>query len=176
MEVVVCCHNGWIHPCQSSPQWELGPLVRASVTESGQLAISLQPLCELRLISTGPLLLEPSYLYLHQLHIDSIIAMVRTASLLAAVAALTISAKAEGLYSKKSTVLQITGMDYDRLIAKSNYTSVSPHNVAFIYHALTIALDCRVSHLMVESSLYHSNQLQILCAMVRTLQEPPAGI
>jgi protein disulfide-isomerase A6 len=51
--------------------------------------------------------------------------MVRTTALLAATAALALNAQAEGLYSKKSSVLQITGMDYDRLIAKSNYTSVS---------------------------------------------------
>lgn len=29
-----------------------------------------------------------------------------------------------GLYTKKSPVLQVDGKDYDRLIAKSNYTSV----------------------------------------------------
>jgi protein disulfide-isomerase A6 len=50
--------------------------------------------------------------------------MVRTTALLAATAALALHAQADGLYSKKSSVLQITGVDYDRLIAKSNYTSV----------------------------------------------------
>lgn len=50
--------------------------------------------------------------------------MVRTTTLLAATAALALNAQAESLYGKKSSVLQITGMDYDRLIAKSNYTSV----------------------------------------------------
>lgn len=29
-----------------------------------------------------------------------------------------------GLYTKKSPVLQVDAKDYDRLIAKSNYTSV----------------------------------------------------
>ncbi|OAL55738.1 thioredoxin-domain-containing protein, partial [Pyrenochaeta sp. DS3sAY3a] len=50
--------------------------------------------------------------------------MVRTTTLLAAAAALALNAHAEGLYGKKSSVLQINGMDYDRLIAKSNYTSI----------------------------------------------------
>lgn len=50
--------------------------------------------------------------------------MVRTSTLLAATAALVVNAHAESMYSKGSSVLQITGMDYDRLIAKSNYTSV----------------------------------------------------
>lgn len=35
-------------------------------------------------------------------------------------------ADAAGLYTKKSPVLQLDGKDYDRLIAQSNYTSVSP--------------------------------------------------
>jgi protein disulfide-isomerase A6 len=30
------------------------------------------------------------------------------------------------MYGKKSGVLSISGPDYDRVIAKSNYTSVSP--------------------------------------------------
>jgi protein disulfide-isomerase A6 len=51
--------------------------------------------------------------------------MVRTTALLAATAALVLDAHAESMYSKKSGVLSITGMDYDRVIAKSNYTSVS---------------------------------------------------
>lgn len=51
--------------------------------------------------------------------------MVRTSALVAAAASLAVGVSAEGLYSKNSAVLQITGMDYDRVIAKSNYTSVS---------------------------------------------------
>jgi protein disulfide-isomerase A6 len=51
--------------------------------------------------------------------------MVRATTLLAATAALALNAHAESMYSKKSGVLSLTGMDYDRLIAKSNYTSVS---------------------------------------------------
>ncbi|KAF1949460.1 thioredoxin-domain-containing protein [Byssothecium circinans] len=50
--------------------------------------------------------------------------MVRSTSLVAAAAALALHAHAESLYSKKSAVLQITGADYDRVIAKSNYTSI----------------------------------------------------
>ena len=30
------------------------------------------------------------------------------------------------IYTKKSPVLQVDGKDYDRLVAKSNYTSVRP--------------------------------------------------
>ena len=42
----------------------------------------------------------------------------------AAVAALTVHTNAAGLYPKSSKVLQVTTADYDRLIAKSNYTSI----------------------------------------------------
>jgi len=51
--------------------------------------------------------------------------MVRATTLFAATAAVALHAHAESLYGKGSGVLQITGMDYDRVIAKSNYTSVS---------------------------------------------------
>jgi hypothetical protein len=50
--------------------------------------------------------------------------MVRATALVAATAALAVSSNAESLYGRKSAVLQVTGMDYDRQIAKSNYTSV----------------------------------------------------
>jgi len=50
--------------------------------------------------------------------------MVRTSTLFAATAALALNAHAESIYSKNSAVLQISGMDYDRVIAKSNYTSI----------------------------------------------------
>ncbi|CAO2656783.1 Nn.00g055860.m01.CDS01 [Neocucurbitaria sp. VM-36] len=50
--------------------------------------------------------------------------MVRTTALFAATAALALNAHAESIYGKKSGVVQITGMDYDRVIAKSNYTSI----------------------------------------------------
>ena len=50
--------------------------------------------------------------------------MVRPTTLLAATAAFALDVHAESMYTKKSGVLSITGMDYDRLIAKSNYTSV----------------------------------------------------
>ncbi|RAR14992.1 protein disulfide-isomerase MPD1 precursor [Stemphylium lycopersici] len=49
--------------------------------------------------------------------------MVRTATLFAATAALALNAHAQSMYSKNSAVVQIGGMDYDRVIAKSNYTS-----------------------------------------------------
>jgi protein disulfide-isomerase A6 len=52
--------------------------------------------------------------------------MVRATTLLAATAAFALDVHAESMYTKKSGVLSITGMDYDRLIAKSNYTSVRP--------------------------------------------------
>ncbi len=51
--------------------------------------------------------------------------MVRLSTYLAATAALALNAQAETMYSKKSGVLNIGGTDYDRVIAKSNYTSVS---------------------------------------------------
>jgi protein disulfide-isomerase A6 len=50
--------------------------------------------------------------------------MVRTTALLAATAAFALNAHAESMYTKKSGVLSLNGVDYDRLIAKSNYTSV----------------------------------------------------
>lgn len=50
--------------------------------------------------------------------------MVHSTTLIAAAAALALHAQAESLYSKKSAVVQVTGVDYDRIIAKSNYTSV----------------------------------------------------
>lgn len=50
--------------------------------------------------------------------------MVRTAALVAAAAAVVLNVHAQGLYSKNSAVLQVTGLDYDRLIAMSNYTSI----------------------------------------------------
>ncbi|KAF2132828.1 disulfide isomeras-like protein [Dothidotthia symphoricarpi CBS 119687] len=50
--------------------------------------------------------------------------MVRTTALLAAAAALALNAQAESMYPKKSSVLSINGPDYDRVIAKSNYTSI----------------------------------------------------
>jgi hypothetical protein len=51
--------------------------------------------------------------------------MVRSSALIAAAATLLANVDAAGLYGKNSAVLQVTGVDYDRLIAKSNYTSVS---------------------------------------------------
>ncbi|KAH9873703.1 hypothetical protein IAQ61_004329 [Plenodomus lingam] len=52
--------------------------------------------------------------------------MVRSTTLFAATAALALNAQAESMYSKGSSVLQINGMDYDRVIANSNYTSAVP--------------------------------------------------
>jgi protein disulfide-isomerase A6 len=60
--------------------------------------------------------------------------MVHTTALLAA-AAFALNAHAESMYTKKSGVLSISGMDYDRLIAKSNYTSVGD----WIQYTRTIA-------------------------------------
>ena len=56
--------------------------------------------------------------------------MVRSTTLAAAAAALMLNthANAESLYPKSSKVIQLSGIDYDRVIAKSNYTSVGmPH-------------------------------------------------
>lgn len=38
-----------------------------------------------------------------------------------------------GLYSKSSPVLQVDGKSYDRLIAQSNYTSVSAETHSLMY-------------------------------------------
>ena len=70
--------------------------------------------------------------------------MVRTTTLFAATAALALNAHAQSMYSKNSAVVQIGGMDYDRVIAKSNYTSVSMPPAA-IKRAANNILDCRVS-------------------------------
>jgi hypothetical protein len=70
--------------------------------------------------------------------------MVRTSTLFAATAALALNARAESMYSKNSAVVQITGMDYDRVIAKSNYTSVSILREVVQMPANNM-LDCRVS-------------------------------
>jgi protein disulfide-isomerase A6 len=49
-----------------------------------------------------------------------------SSTLLLAVSLLAaLPANADGLYTKKSPVLQVDAKNYDRLIAKSNYTSVS---------------------------------------------------
>ncbi|PSN69543.1 thioredoxin-domain-containing protein [Corynespora cassiicola Philippines] len=52
--------------------------------------------------------------------------MVRSTALAAAAAALMLNthANAESLYPKSSKVIQLSGIDYDRVIAKSNYTSI----------------------------------------------------
>ncbi|KAF1359546.1 disulfide isomeras-like protein [Lizonia empirigonia] len=50
--------------------------------------------------------------------------MVRLSAYLAATAALALNAQAESMYSKKSGVVNLSGTDYDRVIAKSNYTSI----------------------------------------------------
>lgn len=42
---------------------------------------------------------------------------------------MALNARAESMYPKNSAVVSINGMDYDRVIAKSNYTSVSVHNL-----------------------------------------------
>lgn len=68
--------------------------------------------------------------------------MVRTTALVAAAASFSLGVAAEGLYSKNSAVLQITGMDYDRVIAKSNYTSVSFVSSPITTYMLIFASDC----------------------------------
>lgn len=65
--------------------------------------------------------------------------MVRTSTLFAATAALALNAQAESLYGKKSNVLQITGMDYDRVIAKSNYTSIVEFYAPWCGHCKNLA-------------------------------------
>jgi protein disulfide-isomerase A6 len=55
--------------------------------------------------------------------------MVRSSALVAAAASLALGVEAGSLYTKNSAVVQITGADYDRVIAKSNYTSVRIGNI-----------------------------------------------
>lgn len=50
--------------------------------------------------------------------------MVRSTAIAAAVAALALQADAAGLYPKSSKVLPVDSTNYDRLITKSNYTSI----------------------------------------------------
>ncbi|KAF1969905.1 protein disulfide-isomerase MPD1 precursor [Bimuria novae-zelandiae CBS 107.79] len=50
--------------------------------------------------------------------------MVRSTAIAAAVAALALQTDAAGLYPKSSKVVQVDSTNYDRLIAKSNYTSI----------------------------------------------------
>lgn len=52
--------------------------------------------------------------------------MVYTAALTAAIAVLSLAnpANGAGLYHKMSPVIQVDAKNYDRLIAKSNHTSV----------------------------------------------------
>lgn len=50
--------------------------------------------------------------------------MVRSTALLAAVSALALDVHAQAMYTKKSPVLQVDTSNYDRLINKSNYTSI----------------------------------------------------
>lgn len=81
--------------------------------------------------------------------------MVRSNALTAVAAAVLLAlptANGESLYHKMSPVIQVDGKNYDRLIAKSNYTSVSI--LPSLNRSELILLDCR-----------------ILCAVVRSLQE-----
>lgn len=50
--------------------------------------------------------------------------MVHSTALLAAVSALALHVHAQAMYTKKSPVLQVDSTNYDRLINKSNYTSI----------------------------------------------------
>jgi hypothetical protein len=89
--------------------------------------------------------------------------MVHASTIVAGAAALLLAspAAAAGLYHKSSPVIQVDAKSYDRLIAKSNYTSVG-FNIWILEtfpSQLTIISDCRV-----------------LRAMVWSLQEPPATI
>ena len=83
---------------------------------------------------------------------------------LCAVAVALLSALPGGqasLYPKSSAVLQVDGKSYERLIAKSNYTSVS-RPLVFVpsVHTLMLCLSDR----------------RVLRPLVRPLQEPPAGL
>lgn len=86
--------------------------------------------------------------------------MVHATALTAAAAALLLAlpCSAGGLYAKNSPVLQVDAKNYDRLIAKSNYTSVS------------------VKPNSLEPRLRSRPACRILCSVVRSLQEPAASV
>ena len=54
---------------------------------------------------------------------------------------------AEGLYSKNSGVLQVDGLSYNKIVAKSNQVSVSLNLVADPTRELTRFIDRRVSYI-----------------------------
>jgi hypothetical protein len=86
--------------------------------------------------------------------------MVHPTALTAAAAALLLAlpCSAGGLYAKNSPVLQVDAKNYDRLIAKSNHTSVSTQPESS------------------GASLISGPACRILCSLVRSLQEPTASI
>jgi hypothetical protein len=110
------------HPC--NPTSSYGRVLQQRPTERDSLQLHRLQLCETQFISPAaaapprPTFTTPTT---HSAHST----MVRATTLFAATAAFALNAHAESMYTKKSGVLSITGMDYDRLIAKSNYTSVS---------------------------------------------------
>lgn len=94
------------------------------------------------------------------------------ASLLAA-----LPVNADGLYTKKSPVLQLNQKSYKQLIANSNYSSVcvAPSEARFLRTELTSIPDSRVSSQVLRACLQavpkRSKILQVLRSMVRPLPE-----
>lgn len=87
--------------------------------------------------------------------------MMYTGALAAAALLLASPATAAGLYPKSSAVLQVDAKNYDRLIAKSNYTSVS-----FV----------SITAMLYFTDYFYSSDRRILRSMVRPLQESPASL
>jgi hypothetical protein len=106
------------------PHIELWPAAKAK--EGDSLQLHRPQLCETQFISPA-VASPPRPTFPLPPQTPALSTMVRATTLLAATAAFALNAHAESMYTKKSGVLSLTGMDYDRLIAKSNYTSVSAH-------------------------------------------------
>ena len=109
-------------------------------TDDDRPAHALPPDCELSAVASPaffPLSLIFSILPLDHfvateiaaimVHASAVVSTAAAAALL--LAALPFGAQAQAMYSKNSPVVQVTGRTYDKLIAQSNYTSVSAARV-----------------------------------------------
>jgi hypothetical protein len=65
------------------------------------------------------------------------------------------TAQAAGLYTKGSAVVQVDAKNYDRLIAKSNHTSVSYHWTWLEYQVCNDLVTNRADHTRLSSFMRH---------------------
>src|SRR3569833_282181 len=99
-------------------------------------------------------------------------------SALSAAAAVLLSALPSayaGLYPKSSPVLQINGKDFDRLVSRSNYTTVSLISLRNAFPHPNPSLSCPLSRRQMLTDV-PSPDTRVLCTMVRPLPEPEAGL